>query len=58
MAVPKFYKCIIVSLSVLRGIYNGGVKYKKGSEQYNKALTVDMKKYLNLRVDVKVNTSF
>lgn len=47
-----------MSLSVLRGIYNGGVKYKKGSEQYNKALTVDMKKYLNLRVDVKVNTSF
>lgn len=53
ISLAEFESHALDRLAVLRGIYNGGVKYKKGSEQYNKALTVDMKKYLNLRVDVR-----
>ena len=52
ITTTEFYTTALDRLTVLRAIYNAGIKYKKGSDQYLKIVVSGMKEHLPLRSNV------
>ena len=52
ITTTEFYTTALDRLTVLKAVYNAGIKYKKGSEQYMKSVMSQMKEHMPLRPNV------